>query len=502
MLRIHKSTSKKLPIVIGASICGAGALLGIMALVYMPELGHAESITYDPPRETRDMGQITYMQEITPEICQNSELEKQYQLKDARDQKIYWVIKLKNDSCWMTQNLELDLQGRILTSKDSDLPVGSSWKSTSGASEPWIADENDPYMVKYYNPGMYVETEPSDFVKCGDNIGLISSISECYAIGWRNVTGLVASSDPEYGTDVNYADGVFNGHYLAGYYYSGAAASAGTAVNNLGYGDNISGSICPKGWRIPLGREQSGKESAEDMLSAYGLVANDTTSSLKVSAAPFYFVRSGMVSRKWADETHTSYAFGLNGVGTTSAYWLATAVNDIVLTILSSAGAAGVQVLSSGFYYGHNVRCVVRMDPLPNDNVDIEVNSMISLDVAEEVNVEKSETNPSTANLDVKVSSNQKYSVGISASDSNLTSATSEVKIPAKSGLLNTAENGWGIKLKDDIDYTALTTSPQTFYTASGAEIKTIPFTIGISTALDIPNGEYSTEITVTATQN
>ncbi len=159
-------------------------------------------------------------------------------------------------------------------------------------------------------------------------------------------------------------------------------------------------------------------------------------------------------------------------------------------------------------YSGMSVRCVARGEAVVRprvpsvDNVVVNINPQISLDVANEVNVEKSETNPSTAGLDVKINSNQKYSVGISATNPNLTSSTNNVAIPAKSGLLNTAENGWGIKLKDDTEFTALTSTLQTFYTASGAEIKTIPFTIGISTSPDLPNGEYSTDITITAVQN
>ena len=49
------------------------------------------------------------MQEMTSSICENSPQLATKQLRDIRDGKYYWVTKLADGNCWMTQNLDLDL---------------------------------------------------------------------------------------------------------------------------------------------------------------------------------------------------------------------------------------------------------------------------------------------------------------------------------------------------------------------------------------------------------
>ena len=49
------------------------------------------------------------MQEMTSEVCASTATGVSAQLKDVRDNKYYWVTKLADGKCWMTQNLDLDL---------------------------------------------------------------------------------------------------------------------------------------------------------------------------------------------------------------------------------------------------------------------------------------------------------------------------------------------------------------------------------------------------------
>ena len=48
---------------------------------------------------------ITTMQEMTSTICSNAKENDEAILTDTRDNKKYWVTKLKDGNCWMTQNL-------------------------------------------------------------------------------------------------------------------------------------------------------------------------------------------------------------------------------------------------------------------------------------------------------------------------------------------------------------------------------------------------------------
>ncbi len=427
---------------------------------------------------------------MTPNICQGMELEKQYQLVDKRDDKTYWIARLRDNNCWMTQNLDLDINTtHPLTSADSD--IENSWTPPANTQQNIITNfPSHADRILSYDPGEYIYTTPTQQNSCGTSE--ISKLEGCP--NWELVTGLSRSANEDE-----------RAHYLVGNYYSYEIATAGYTFDT----GNAPNSICPKGWKLPENQASIAGtaivKSYRNLLDNYGWVWNTGSDPDKASNSligkigditydirlkPLYFVYSGAVT-----SNH------LNGAGSYGSYRSSTAISvywSYFIVLENSVNPS----FDNARFSGASVRCVARSESTPNNNIEIMINPMISLDVASEVVVEKSETNPSTANLDVKVSSNQKYSVGISVSNPNLASTTSEVKIPSKSGLLNIAENGWGIKLSNDTNYTALTTSLQTFYTASGAEIKIIPFIIGISTAPDIPNGEYSTDITITATQN
>lgn len=232
----------------------------------------------------------------------------------------------------------------------------------------------------------------------------------------------------------------------------------------------------------------------------YGLTStpNDENNEYNIQNAPLYFVIGGSISSSDASSWERSAGVYRSSVITTPS--IDSGVGYTLTFNNRYVNPSNTSPMGSGF----SVRC---MSPggVINDkyNVSVNVTSTLSLDVAPEVEVETSAANPSTANLDVKVSSNQPYSVNINAkSHAELTSSTTEVKIPSANGALNNNTNEWGIKKPEGTQYTVVTTTPELFYQSSVAEIKTIPFIIGISTSPDIPNGEYSTDITITATQN
>ena len=70
-------------------------------------------------------GSYYAMQDMSSEICGSVNRTGEVtttQLADIRDNKLYYVTKLKDGHCWMTQNLDLDLDpDKPLTSNDTDL---------------------------------------------------------------------------------------------------------------------------------------------------------------------------------------------------------------------------------------------------------------------------------------------------------------------------------------------------------------------------------------------
>ncbi len=88
------------------------------------------------------------------------------QLIDIRDGKEYWVAKLADGNCWMTQNLAYDLvKGKVLTPSDSD--VSANWVVPEGTVSAIPARHNPAYTeAKSWNLGNYILAVPNRGVTC------------------------------------------------------------------------------------------------------------------------------------------------------------------------------------------------------------------------------------------------------------------------------------------------------------------------------------------------
>lgn len=69
------------------------------------------------------------MQHMNSEICANTAEGTTKQLIDSRDGNSYWVAKMKDGNCWMTQNLALDITEKGLSAMDTDIEY--DWNSRS-----------------------------------------------------------------------------------------------------------------------------------------------------------------------------------------------------------------------------------------------------------------------------------------------------------------------------------------------------------------------------------
>lgn len=121
------------------------------------------------PDEHRRLSDITKMQEMNAAICYNSEVDDSKMLEDIRDGKKYWVTKLADKNCWMTQNLDLDLkEGTTLTTSNSDVTSDKTISKASNSNGNTIVKEitdittwkTDGAVANstaaYYDPGDYV----------------------------------------------------------------------------------------------------------------------------------------------------------------------------------------------------------------------------------------------------------------------------------------------------------------------------------------------------------
>ncbi|MBQ8984474.1 InlB B-repeat-containing protein, partial [Candidatus Saccharibacteria bacterium] len=279
--------------------------------------------------EVKSFWNITYMQDMTPEICADATTPAKTATTNAdtdgshagdtsyvpettlidyrgidgtgtasspatgTNQVSYKVRKLADGNCWMTQNLRLTL-------------------STSTALEVATFDGN----TTSWTPN-----------------STTSSNAYNYAITPNTKTNLSVT------TDINTKNG---GN---AWYYPWYAATAGQGTQTTS--PTITRSICPKGWRLPLGTTAD-KSFYNLITTKYGLVSS-SAGSTSLQSFPLEFTLSGYVN------SGSQY-----GAGSSGYYWSASpdtssAYNAYYLYFGSSS--INPQ-LNGNKYNGRSVRCV------------------------------------------------------------------------------------------------------------------------------------------------
>ena len=159
------------------------------------------------------------MQDMTHDICSNVDIEEsELQLIDVRDNKIYWVAKLKDGNCWMTQSLDI-AGGTEITAQLSDIPANYTLSIANGFQEGNKLPESS-------------------------QIGF-SNNTQAYVFNTGNNTDNCASP----------------GCYS---YYSWHAATVGSGIN-ITENNDAPYSICPKNWKLP-----NSQSDFDKLTRAYG----------------------------------------------------------------------------------------------------------------------------------------------------------------------------------------------------------------------------------------
>lgn len=304
---------------------------------------------------TKDGVQYYTMQSMTSAICNAVTIigeASQIKLIDKRDNNIYWVAKLEDGHCWMTQNLDLDLETTpanvtALTSENTDLTTyGSKNYDTSNG---------------------YACSNPSTTTNCTATNEVITWTPERATIASDNLSATTwtdNNSNP-YSYDIGFvvADGSdsYEGHKYAGNYYNWTAAIASnnsdafTSSTFDNVANNPQNSICPKGWRLPTianntnfpGAVAGSPNEFRRLNILYNNNSESSTTGLMNS--PLYFSRSGYVG-----------GGSLNGISSSAGYWSSTVNNSSYAYRLSISGSSVDPEYFRYRYYGRSVRCVVR----------------------------------------------------------------------------------------------------------------------------------------------
>ena len=259
------------------------------------------------------------MQDMTSAICEKTEdINAQLQVIDTRDDKIYWIAKLADDHCWMTQNLDLD-GGTEITSELSDVPDGYILPITNGFKEGNRLPDSQ--------------------------IGYFTDSTKAYVYNSGNPT----------------SDCSYSGCYS---YYSWHAATAGSGIKNIPDNTDAPYSICPKNWRLPNTRykaENNASDLRNLMVALGGSINiskyNSTTSPLNtkiyniISSLPISFLKAGYVNYD-AGPVRNGNNYG--------EYWAATSAGRQAYSL---AIYSGPTVDAAEWYdknYGYSVRCLAR----------------------------------------------------------------------------------------------------------------------------------------------
>lgn len=323
------------------SDCEAGEWKWGSFVVEMPDVA-------EPPKPFME---LAYMQEMSPGSCRAASVGDTKQLIDSRDNKKYWVAKLADGNCWMTQNLDLDLKDRTLEPSDSDVSEPWSFDDEGGSWYNSLNQASTSYSaIQGWDLGEYVKTSPTATTGCGQ----ITDLSKCTS-QFTSVAGKTA-----YTTDVNGgklpADNVavsgnnYDAHYLVGNYYSWAAATAGSGNDVESSGDATS-SICPANWRLPLSSSTYNETpgSFYYLLNQYSLTSSPASDNNNIATSPLYFVRSGYVYPNYLRLSHA---------GDHGAYWSGRAPSSNDAYYLNFYSSYVYPSSDYSRYFGHSVRCV------------------------------------------------------------------------------------------------------------------------------------------------
>ena len=295
------------------------------------------------PAYVPSLSQIDNMQEMTSAICAASAENETTRLTDTRDGKQYWVTKLADGNCWMTQNLDLDLSSSVaLTPDDSD--VSSSWTPTRSTTTSIFSNTDNTEQYSW-DPGYWVKSDPDGYSDYCDQVASLSD-SSCTSAGWTDVSSMTPMADGTTNEVISTDNNTYNAHYLVGNLYQWNAATAGTGGTIIS--QDATDSICPKGWQLPTSNN-SNSGSFQALMNAYS-IGNNSAGSAAITQSPLYFHPSGYV-----------YSGSLWYAGGYGRYWSSTAYSNsnyayVLAFRLSNVSSSG----SNNRYYGRSVRYLAR----------------------------------------------------------------------------------------------------------------------------------------------
>ena len=458
MFKINTNFKKyRIPLILG--VIGVGGMFLFSYLTFIPTQTFAEDATTDQ----RTLMNIKYMQQMSDQICTNTKENKSKQLIDIRDGKSYWVTKLKDGNCWMTQNLDYDIT-------TTDIATIQKRVYEDNKCVGWVNDNSVP---QYCDPG---------------NIGSGHSARGNY-YSWRAAMG------NDEGT--SNATAAIQGICPKGWHLptsnSTAKGSFGGLVNAYSITNTATGSTTIQ--RDPLYFNRSGTPVSTGITnSGIGFYWSSTPGSNPVNTYNLKISASTVLP---ADSGHRCY----HG-SSVRCLTLTTTTN------LSGNGNDSEELFPDPNYPDDPDFPPTVLPDSATSNVAITVSPVISIDATSGMSSEVDFTTVAHGDITATISSNQKYQVLLSTNQSTLEQSpivpNHNIPMITTDTTITPGTRAWGIQKTNATLYSpiGIGNNKVLFYESLGAESKTITFPVAISVDSTLPSGTYATEVTITATAN
>ena len=261
-------------------------------------------------------------------------------LTDKRDDEVYAIAKLSDGNCWMIENLRLEREGTVGNNKNDSSVTNESlsqgYGSITGTYGKFVglatSESSFPSSATTANT-IYKSDGSGDVYDPANNtledIGT-SNYPATRFPRYNNSNTASALTGPTYTENyVNASNPSTSGTYKAstvasyGNYYTWAAAIADTAYYSSG--DHGTTSLCPKGWRLPIGGQTVTDKSFGNLSVSLGGPAGGAAAD---SSSTPTGAKMAKVFRSYPNNFLYSGYFSGSGAGnrgSTGEYWSSTA---------------------------------------------------------------------------------------------------------------------------------------------------------------------------------
>ncbi len=271
------------------------------------------------PTSSSTIEGVTYLQDVTDELVNNTPISTIATLKDKRDNTSYTVGKLADGRLWLLDNLALDLTNQTVVNN-----MNSTNTNASDATLNYLKNGGGASSDKYAASGLTYSDWVSGY---SYSKPMVNTLSKNSVFAEDALSG---ASTWKYGIYYNYCA------VTAGSYCYGSDTDSGSPS------DNATEDICPKGWHLPT-TSSGGEYSNLYNNASYGYNTTDTyRTALRLPLSGV--INNGEVSSQ----------------GSTGYWATATKRDNIHISYLRVGSSSGVNTaLSDGHRLsGVSTRCI------------------------------------------------------------------------------------------------------------------------------------------------